>query len=124
MIYSGKIMYFMDQILPKVPDSLKIGYTSKQVEWCIKFQSDIWASFLEQNLLYETDNQKIQTYFNEAPFTPGMGQQNESAPKLGIWTGWQIVKQYMRKHSDITLQQLMALNDAQNILNESGYHPK
>lgn len=124
MIYSGKIMYFMDQILPEVADSLKIGYNSKQAEWCVKFESDIWATFLERNLLYETDGQAIQTYLNEAPFTPGMGQQNESAPKLGIWVGWQIVKQYMHKHTDVTLQQLMVTNDAQKILNESGYHPK
>lgn len=124
MIYGGKIMYFMDQILSEAPDSLKIGYTSKQAEWCTKFESDIWATFLEQNLLYGTDNQTMQTYLNEAPFTPGMGQQNESAPKLGIWIGWQIVKQYMHKHNDITLQQLMAMNDSQKILNESGYHPK
>lgn len=124
MIYSGKIMYFMDQILPDVADSVKIGYTKKQAEWCETFESNIWAYFLEQNLLYETDSQKIQTYLNEAPFTPGLGEQNDSSPKLGIWTGWQIVKQYMNKHTDVTLPQLMATTDAQKILNESGYHPK
>ena len=30
MIYNGKIMYFMDQILPDVPDTTKIGYTDAQ----------------------------------------------------------------------------------------------
>jgi len=67
---------------------------------------------------------KIQTYLNEAPFTPGLGEKNESAPRLGIWTGWQIVRQYMENHADITLQQLMANNDAQTILNDSKYRPK
>jgi uncharacterized protein YjaZ len=74
--------------------------------------------------LYETDDQKIQTYINEAPFTPQLGEHNQSAPKLGIWTGWQIVKEYMDRHPDVTLQQLMNNQDAQKILNDSKYRPK
>lgn len=123
MIYNGKIMYAMDEVLPDVPDSTKIGYTGKQLQWCNTFKSDIWAYFLNENLLYNSDYQKIQNYLNEAPFTPGLGEQNESAPKLAVWTGWQIVRQYMGKHADITLQQLMAERDAQKILNDSKYRP-
>ncbi|MDB5031306.1 gliding motility lipoprotein GldB [Mucilaginibacter sp.] len=124
MIYSGKILYFIDQILPDVADTIKIGYTTKQLNWCTNSQSIIWGYFLEQNLLYETDYEKLQTYLGEAPFTPQLGERNESAPKLGIWTGWQIVKQYMEKHPEVTLQQLMVNNDAQKILNDAKYHPK
>lgn len=124
MIYNGKIMYAMDEVLPDVPDSTKIGYTGKQLQWCNTFKSDIWAYFLNENLLYNADYQKIQNYLNEAPFTPGLGEQNESAPKLAVWTGWQIVRQYMDKHADVTLQQLMAERDAQKILNESKYRPE
>jgi len=124
MIYNGKILYFMDQTMPDVPDSTKIGYTDKQVKWCQEFKGSIWGFFLEENLLYEPDFQKIQKYLNEAPFTPGIGDNNESAPKLAVWTGWQIVRQYMDKHPNITLPQLMADRDAQKILNESKYRPK
>jgi gliding motility-associated lipoprotein GldB len=124
MIYNGKILYFMDQVLPDVADSVKIGYTDKQLKWCESFKPEIWAYFLDQNLLYETDYQKIQTYLNEAPFTPGIGEQNSSAPKLAIWTGWQIVRQYMEKHPEVTLQQLMSMADPQKILNQAKYRPK
>lgn len=124
MVYNGKIMYFVDQTMPDLADSTKIGFTGKQIKWCDDFKGNIWRYFLEENLLYETDYQKIQKYLNEAPFTPGLGEDNDSAPKLGVWTGWQIVKQYMEKHPKITLQQLMADNDAQKILNESKYRPK
>nr|WP_294943991.1 gliding motility lipoprotein GldB [uncultured Mucilaginibacter sp.] len=124
MVYNGKIMYYMDQILPDVPDSTKIGYTGKQIKWCEDYRGDIWSYFLEENLLYESDYQKIQKYLNEAPFTPGLGNNNDSAPKLGVWTGWQIIRAYMDKHPEVTLQQLMADNDAQKILNESKYRPK
>jgi uncharacterized protein YjaZ len=79
---------------------------------------------LDENLLYESDYPKIQKYFNEAPFTPGLGEKNESAPKLAIWTGWQIVKQYMDKHPEVTLPALMTNPDAQKILNDSKYKGK
>jgi gliding motility-associated lipoprotein GldB len=124
MVYNGKIMYFMDQILPDAPDSTKINYSEKQVKWCNSNEANIWGYFLENNLLYETDNDKISKYLVVAPFTPGLGENNESAPRLGIWVGWQIVKAYMDKNPNVTLPQLMATTDEQKILNDSKYHPK
>lgn len=124
MVYNGKIMYFMDKILPDMADTLKIGYTGKQLKWCNDFKSQIWAYFLGENLLYESDYEKVQKYLGEAPFTPGLGEKNDAAPKLAVWTGWQIVKEYMDKNPDVTLQQLMADQDAQKILNGSKYRPK
>ncbi|HEY4198304.1 MAG TPA: gliding motility lipoprotein GldB [Mucilaginibacter sp.] len=124
MVYNGKILYFMDRILPDVADSVKIGYTQKQMKWCDDYKSQIWGYFLEESLLYETDYEKIQKYIGEAPFTPGLGEKNEAAPRLALWTGWQIVRQYMDKHPEETLPQLMAEKDAQKILNDSKYRPK
>lgn len=125
MVYNGKILYFMDQIMPDaMPDSIKIGYTDKQLAWCKTYEAEIWGFYLESNLLYETDYPKIQVYLSEGPFTPGLGEKNSSAPKLGIWTGWQIVRKYMQENPDVTLQQLMAETDAQKILTKSKYKPK
>jgi gliding motility-associated lipoprotein GldB len=125
MIHNGKILYFMDQVLrEELPDSLKIGYTTQQLDWCKTYEGDIWAFFLENNLLFETDYQKIQVYLSEGPFTPGLGDKNQSAPKLGVWMGWQIVRKYMQENKDVTLQELMADQDAQSILTRSKYKPK
>jgi len=124
MIFQGKILYFLDQVLPEdMPDSTKIGYTQQQLQWTQDFEGDIWAYFLENNFLYETDYHKIQVFLSEGPFTPALGDQ-KSAPKLGVWTGWQIVRKYMAENPKVTLQQLMADNDAQKILNQSKYKPK
>ena len=125
MIFQGKILYFLDQVLPEnIADSTKIGYSTEQLQWAKQFEGDIWAYFLENNFLYETDYQKIQVFLSEGPFTPGLGEDRDSAPKLGIWTGWQIVRKYMDENPKITLQQLMAEHDAQKILNQSKYKPK
>ena len=124
MIYNGKILYFMDAVMPDVPDSTKIGYSAQQHKWATEFEAGIWAYFLEQNLLYETDYLKIQKYLTEAPFTPGIGEGNESAPKLAVFTGWKIVKAYMEKNTDVTVQELMSDNNFQRILDKAKYRPE
>ncbi|WP_316813589.1 gliding motility lipoprotein GldB [Pedobacter heparinus] len=125
MIYNGKILYFMDQVLAdEVPDSVKIGYTARQLDWCKTFEGEIWGYYLQNDLLFETDYQKIQVFLSEGPFTPGLGEKNESAPKLGIWIGWQIVRKYMKENPAVTLQQLMAEKDAQQLLQAAKYKPK
>lgn len=123
MVHNGKVLFLMDALMPKVADSLKIGYTSAQMKWAEDYEAGIWGYFLEQNLLYETDYMKFQKYLTEAPFTPGIGNKNESAPKLAVFTGWKIVKEYMDKNPSVTLQDLMADNDFQKILDKSKYRP-
>lgn len=123
MIYNGKILYFMDAIMPNVPDSLKIGYTTEQQKWAESYEPGIWAYFLEGNFLYNSDYMEIQKYLTDAPFTPGIGEKNESAPKLATFTGWKIVKKYMEKNPEVTVQMLMADDDYQKILNQAKYRP-
>lgn len=125
MIYNGKILYFLDQVLPtSTADSVKIGYTSQQIEWCKNYEGNIWGLLLQNDLLYQTDMQKIQVFITDGPFTPGIGNKKESAPKLGFYIGWQIVKKYMEANPEITLQQLMAETDAQKVLTKAKYKPK
>ncbi len=124
MVYNGKVLYLMQELMPDVADSTLIGYTDAQLKWCEEYESDIWAYFMEENLLFETDYLKIQKYLTDAPFTPGLGEGQSSAPKLGVWTGWQIVKKYMEEHPETSLKQLLALKDAQSLLKESKYKPK
>jgi gliding motility-associated lipoprotein GldB len=124
MIYNGKILYLMDAVMPQTNDSLKIGYTKEQLEWCSENEASIWAYLLQNELLFESDYMKIQKYLAEAPFTPGVGENSSSAPKLGIWTGWQIVRKYMEKNPEISLQQLMLEKDSQKILTDSNYKPR
>jgi gliding motility-associated lipoprotein GldB len=125
MVYNGKILYFMDQVLPEnTADTLKIGYTGKQMAWCKQYEGNIWAYLLENELLFETDYPKIQVYLSDGPFTPQLGERRSSAPKLGVWLGWQIVRKYMAENPKVTLKQLMETTDAQQILTQAKYKPK
>lgn len=124
MVYNGKILYAMDIILEKVSDELKIGYSPEQMKWARRYEADIWTWFLQENLLYNTDYLRIQKYFSEAPFTPELGENNESAPKLGSYIGWMMVRKYMERHSEKSLTDLLAEEDAQIILEDSKYKGK
>lgn len=124
MVYQGKILLALDSILPDMADSLKIGYTAHQMKWANTYQSEIWAWFLQEELLYNTDYLHIQKYFTEAPFTPELGENNASAPKLGTYLGWMMVRKYMQQNPHVTLRQLLANNNAQDILEKSKFKGK
>lgn len=124
MVYQGKVLYVMDRVMPDVADTLKIGYTTQQWEWAERFERDIWAWFLQENLLYEADYNRVQKYLGEAPFTPELGEQNESAPKLGVFIGWRLVQAYMERYPETTLRELLEISEAQVILDGSRYRGK
>ncbi|MDQ3190345.1 MAG: hypothetical protein M3Q58_02000 [Bacteroidota bacterium] len=121
IIHHGKIMYIMDAVFPYSEDSLKIGYTKEQLDWCVNNQVNIWSHFIDKQLLFSSNSKEIMTYLNEGPFTPGMPR--ESPPKLGIWLGWQIVKAYMERQDEVDLEKLLEAK-APYILKESKYKPR
>ena len=53
MIFYGKIFYACDALLPDMHDSLKIAYTSAQMNYCSKYEKNLWGFFAQENRLYE-----------------------------------------------------------------------
>jgi len=121
MIYRGKLLFFLDEMLPNVADNVKIGYTMQQLEWCEKNEEKIWAFLIENNLLFNNDFYKIRPLITEAPSTKGFVN---SAPRMVDWVGWQIIKQYNSNNKKISLSQLLDEKDSQKILKLSKYKPK
>ena len=121
IIYEGKIQYFIDKMLPKTPDSTKMGYTTNQINWCNNNEAHIWTWLIDKNKLFTTDFKTIRNFIGEAPFTVELSK--ESPGKIGIWLGWQIVEKYMQQNPNISLDQLMQNTDFQSILNSAKYNP-
>lgn len=122
MINQGKLMYFLDAVLPDEPDYLKIGYPSGKIEWCKSHESAMWTFLIENKLLFSNDRMNIRRFTGPAPFTNSFT--SESPGKTGVWLGWQIVRKFMKKHPKTKLSELMAEKDYKKILNESGYDPR
>ena len=122
IIQEGKLMYFTEALLPEAHDSLLIGYTKKELEWCKKNEAQMWMYLVEQKLLYSNKRMDIVRYINDGPHTSGFPL--ESPGRAGVWIGWQIVREYMNKNQEITIKELMENKDYQGILNASGYFPE
>ena len=120
IIHHGKVLYFLDRVLPGTHDTLKIGFTQEQLSWCESNRSNLWAFLVENELLYSTDFQQINKFISDGPFTSFF--ERESPARTGIWIGWEIVRAYM-ENNDVNLQQLMSNNDAVEILTRSSYKP-
>ena len=122
MVHQGKLMYFVDALLPEMHDSLKIGYTKLQLEWCKKNEAQMWANLIEHKMLYSNKRMDIIRYINASPTTSGFPL--ESPGRAGVWIGWQIVRKYMKKFPETTLSELMLNSNYQQILNDSKYFPE
>ena len=121
MIHEGKMLYFMDAMLPEISDTLKIGFTKKQLDYCRKNEASMWTFMAEQKLLFSTDRMSIKRFIDDGPYTTPFTDQ--SPARTGAWLGWQIVRSYMNQNKDVELADLINNADFQMILNQSGYRP-
>lgn len=121
MIHEGKLLYFVESMLPDEPDSLIIGYTKTQLSWAKSNEEAMWTSLVEKKLLFSRDGMDIRKLTGAAPFTYFFS--NESPGRAGSYIGWQIFREYARRSPDISFADLMAENDYEKILRLSKYNP-
>ncbi|MCE6988852.1 gliding motility protein [Dyadobacter sp. CY323] len=119
MIGYGKGYEFVKQILPNVPDSLVVGYSEENLRRTYNSQQQIWSYFIASKLLYEKSDLKKRKFIEERPFTTEIGEKVPGA--IARWLGWRITSKFMASNPDITLVQLMDIDNAGRILQDSGY---
>jgi len=121
IVEKGKQLFLLDHFLPDAPDSIKTGYSKKQLEWLADNEGNAWAYVTKNENIYSIEPHVIQTYIGEAPFTQGM---TESSPgNIGQWIGWRIVQKYADAHNELALPAILAL-PARKIFEGSKYRPK
>lgn len=119
MVYYGKGYVFTKTMLPNVADSLLIGYSDKQLTETFNAQEIVWAHFIDNQLIYQTNPAIKGRYLNERPFTAEIGQRCPGA--IGRWLGWRIVGRYHDEHDNVGIADLMRNTDARQIFEQSGY---
>lgn len=120
MVELGKKMYIVDHLLPDLSDTLITGYSEKQLTACEKNEKNIWSFFIQNDLLYKSDPQLVREYVTDGPFTQAFGK--ESPGNIGLFLGWQIVKKWMKKNNQVSMDALMK-KDALQLFEESRYKP-
>jgi hypothetical protein len=120
IIREGLKMHFLDKVLgPDVPDTLKLYYTAEQLDWASYYEGKSWLDLAEH--LFEIDYEQVRRYVEDSPFTSQLNR--KSAPRLGQFLGWKIVRAYVEKHPEETLDALVQRTDYQKIYQDARYRP-
>ncbi|MCQ2262469.1 MAG: DUF2268 domain-containing protein [Bacteroidales bacterium] len=120
MVMEGKVQYFLSQVAPNIDETAKLRYTPEQLDWMEKNEEIVWAYFVQNRLLYETDYMRIHNFIDDAPKTNIF---KDSAPRTIEYIGSRIVKAYMDKNK-VSLSELFENANSQEILSQSGYRPR
>ena len=119
MIYYGKLQYAVDALMPDLEDHIKIRYTFDEYDYALASEYNIWQYLMDMNWIYETDIKVKMRFFEEAPTTVGI---DNSPGRIGQFMGWRIVRQYMEKNPEVTVEQLMNEQNEGKIL--KAYKPE
>jgi hypothetical protein len=123
MVYAGKELYLKDILLPEYTDAQKMGYKPEQIAWCEANEAEMWRFFIDNTLLYDTDQKLVPRFINPAPFSKFYLEiDNESPGRTGAWLGWQMVRSYM-ENNEVTLQKMLK-TDSKTLFEKSKYKPK
>ncbi|MCZ2393944.1 MAG: hypothetical protein LC105_08825 [Chitinophagales bacterium] len=121
MVYYGKIYYIANELLPKREVRDFFYYSPEDWKWCEDNEKEIWSFFIDGSWLYNSLYVNYSKFINDGPTTMGMPQ---GAPdRVGRWVGYQIVKRYMDKYPNTTLEELMKIDSGQAFLTASKYKP-
>lgn len=120
IIREGIKQYFVEQMLPHTPDSMRFLYNAEQMYWANFYEARIYKTAIDR--LFDSNFELKQDYLSDKPYTTDLSM--ESAPRLGEYLGWRIVHSFMDRNADITLAQLCDRQDYEAIFHESKYRPK
>jgi len=119
MVHHGKVLFALDKVLPGTADSIKIGFSQAQLDWCAETEFNIWAELAVNDALFTKSPREIGRLMNDGPFTNGFPR--ESPGRIGEWVGWKMVNAYMAEHGDVTIEQMFNQVDAGEVM--KSYRP-
>jgi len=122
MIHNGKRIYIVEQLLPEHPDSVWFEFSQSQLAWCNKNERNLWSHYLNEDLLYSNEFSKINKLVNPSPSVPGLPI--EAPGRVGNWSGSRIVHALMRRHPEMSVIDLVAMRDGQEVLELARYRPR
>ena len=125
MLHYGKIHYLTSLMLPDASEEMVMGYAPQKMSWCFENESDVWAYFIENKLLFSSMQENKRRFIEDAPFSKFNTHFDRETPgRIGRWMGWNVIRSYMKANPEKSLIELMNELDAQKILRESRYKPK
>ncbi|MDR1974430.1 MAG: hypothetical protein LBQ31_07120 [Bacteroidales bacterium] len=118
IVADGKIICFMQSVLPDTKEHILLGYTPAEWAWCKKNEGKLWEYLAKENLIYESDYNRIRKFINDGP----SGNVLEGAPaRLSQFVGLRLVSRYL-DNTDKNWDALFKAETAE-VLGTSKYKP-
>ena len=114
ILYRGRIAWVLTKALDFDDLEEIMGFNAEEKKWCQKNKKQIWLYMQDSHHLNSSDPMIIRSYMGTIPYFNIMD--NNAPQGIGIWVGAQIIDEYMRKHKDVTIKQLMGLTDYRMLL--------
>lgn len=121
MLYQAKVLLFIQHMLPTISPSILFNQSAPHLQWLQDKEGDMWRYYIENELLFTSDYMAYNKCIGQAPFSSIFGQ--DSAPRTGIWLGYQILTSYQAA-SKKTLPEILKNTNSQAILQASQYKPE
>jgi len=121
MIYHGRLTWFVGAMYPDLEEQSIMGFTDDQMKWCRNNEEQMWTHLVEEKLLFSTDPMNIRKLVEDAPYT--QFYTSESPGRAAVWQGWQIINAYVERNPKLTVPQVMAQRNYQELLRLSRYNP-
>lgn len=122
MLHHGRQMYLLRSVLPEVHDTILWAYTRPQLEFCKASEAQFWKYMVSENVLFSTDYLTIKRFVDKGPFTHVFTR--ESPGRVGQWMGFNIIESFMNNNSDVSLSDLMVIQNPQDIMSKARYRPR
>ncbi len=120
MVHAGIRLYAVQRILPALPDSLLLGWTTAHTATVQREEAALYARLVP--LLFDQNPRAYDWATREGPFTQRLGQ--DYPARIGEYIGLQIVRRYAEAYPTLTLADLLRITDARKLFELSGYKPR
>jgi gliding motility-associated lipoprotein GldB len=124
MVYHGKLHYLQTLFAPQARGAEIFEYKPSKYDYMVANEAQVWRYFVDNDLIYSTDNRLLQRFIMPAPFSKFYLEVDQDTPGgAARYIGYRMVQSYMETNEQTTLDQLINM-DAALLFNKSKYKPK
>ncbi len=124
LISNGKVFLVKNALLPDAPDSIKYGFSARQLAALEANEAELWAYVLEKKLTFSTRWDDFKKLVSESPNAGDSPPALREMPgRSANWLGMRILQNYQKK-TGASLAETLEKRDPQAILEQAKYKPR
>jgi len=111
LLYWGKVLFIAQCLAPEIPAHDMLDFTPEEWAWIEAHEMQVWIELRKEEFLYTSRRMDIQRWVADAPFTNAGAVPQDSPDRLGWYMGLRWVEDFMRRHPEMGLPELMEQKD-------------